>query len=99
MFHELHCLRRMRATFTSFDPEGWDHIQHCLNYLREMVLCKADITLERGDFMTRNMTEVRLGATHLCRDWEAIYDQVGLNWLQWYHFMENSNFTASDFST
>ena len=37
MFHQLHCLRRMRAYFTSEDPEGPGHVQHCLSFLRSTV--------------------------------------------------------------
>ena len=38
MFHQLHCLRRMRAYIDGAeDGEGAGHIQHCLSLLRSMV--------------------------------------------------------------
>ncbi|KAH7903246.1 hypothetical protein BJ138DRAFT_181613, partial [Hygrophoropsis aurantiaca] len=44
MFHELHCLRLLNAAFDG--PAGTvskGHAQHCLNYLRQMALCSADL--------------------------------------------------------
>ncbi|KAE9394590.1 hypothetical protein BT96DRAFT_886486 [Gymnopus androsaceus JB14] len=99
MFHQLHCLRRMRAYFTSEDPEGPGHVQHCLSFLRSTSLCQADTTLERGDFMKQNFTVQRSGSTHVCRDWEYIYDKIGHNWLQWYRYTKEHNITAADIST
>lgn len=39
----------------------------------------ADMTLESGDFLHRDFTEDRQGATHICRDWEGVYDVVSSN--------------------
>lgn len=48
MFHKLHCLEKMRIFLD--DPSrkdvGWGHQQHCMNYLRQVVLCRGDLTLE-----------------------------------------------------
>ncbi|KAF8918522.1 hypothetical protein CPB85DRAFT_1280179 [Mucidula mucida] len=45
MFHELHCLRLLNLAFDA-DPakvvaEG--HIQHCLNYLRQLTMCATHV--------------------------------------------------------
>ncbi|OOF96698.1 hypothetical protein ASPCADRAFT_206876 [Aspergillus carbonarius ITEM 5010] len=49
VFHQLHCLKIMRKTF----HEAWDdqdmsippeHIEHCLDSLRQDLMCKADDT-------------------------------------------------------
>ncbi|KAH9014602.1 hypothetical protein EDB83DRAFT_2321483 [Lactarius deliciosus] len=41
------------------------HHQHFLNYLRQKPLCHPDLTLEPGDFATRDFEEVRVGQTHV----------------------------------
>ncbi|SJL17007.1 uncharacterized protein ARMOST_20547 [Armillaria ostoyae] len=58
-----------------------DHVHHCLNYLRP--LCSADVTLEPGDFIERNLEGSRTGSVHVCRDWSALYDAMEDNWVQW----------------
>ncbi|KAI0311938.1 hypothetical protein OF83DRAFT_706430 [Amylostereum chailletii] len=67
MFHEIHCLRNFRdAYIASRDNTDWGHVQHCLNYVRQLALCSADVTLERGDFMMRDFATERTGETHVC---------------------------------
>lgn len=84
LYHEFHCLQQFHATLLSSKaPQNWGHIQHCLNYLREWSLCQADVTLEPGDFTTRNFTEDRVGSTHICRDWSPIMETVAKNWDDW----------------
>lgn len=84
MFHELHCWRQFERTFRdprlAAHPYFAGHIHHCLNYLRQCSLCQVDRTLEPGDFMTRNFTSDRVGATHTCKDWKAVYNRVTYDW-------------------
>lgn len=67
------------------------HLEHCLNYLREVALCAADITLEPGDFTERNFDLHRTGATHMCRDPKRLYELVENNWAEWYIYMNRRN--------
>ncbi|KJA25155.1 hypothetical protein HYPSUDRAFT_38122 [Hypholoma sublateritium FD-334 SS-4] len=89
MFHELHCIENMRDEVLGQGINrnkkmvGWGHVQHCANYLRQWTLCRADLTLERGDFAERNFTWDRQGATHQCRDWRAVFDAVHSDWKSW----------------
>ncbi|KAG1732947.1 hypothetical protein EDB19DRAFT_1639969, partial [Suillus lakei] len=78
MFHQLHCLRLFRAALIGRNNQ--EHTHHCLNYLRQWILCQADLTLEAGDFTTRDFKQHRVGATHICRDWSELYDNVSVNW-------------------
>ncbi|KAF9055669.1 hypothetical protein BJ165DRAFT_1412204 [Panaeolus papilionaceus] len=86
-FHELHCLRSMRHAIEN----GWQslpkarqrHILHCYNYIRQWTLCAADATLEPGDFMKRNFTKHRTGATHTCVDWVPAYEKMKDKWMEW----------------
>ncbi|KAJ7039531.1 hypothetical protein C8F04DRAFT_293602 [Mycena alexandri] len=84
MYHELHCLQQFRDILVEPNPNvAWGHLHHCLNYLRERALCQADLTLEPGDFTTRNFAQERVGATHVCRDWNAVISKVEENWADW----------------
>ncbi|KAK7032904.1 hypothetical protein R3P38DRAFT_2521166 [Favolaschia claudopus] len=84
MYHELHCLQQFRDTLVDLNPHvAWGHLHHCLNYLRERALCQADLTLEPGDFTERNFARDRVGATHVCRDWNAVISVVDENWNDW----------------
>lgn len=84
MFHELHCLRGLRASLAGdegiFDSS---HMHHCFNYLRQLILCQADLTLEPGDFETRDLHQSLMGSTHICKDWETIYAYLTVNWDDW----------------
>lgn len=89
MFHELHCIENLRDEVLGKginrdkNMAGWGHVQHCANYLRQWTLCRADLTLERGDFAERNYTWDRQGATHQCRDWRAVFGAVHSDWESW----------------
>lgn len=54
------------------EPRG-SHIGHCIEFLRQQIMCSADTALEhrRAD---GGETEVDgWGVTHQCRDWDAIW--------------------------
>ncbi|KIK02521.1 hypothetical protein K443DRAFT_32177, partial [Laccaria amethystina LaAM-08-1] len=101
MFHQLHCLRRIRSTLV----EGWGnipegrkrHMLHCFNYLRQWTLCDADVTLEKGDFAKRNFTTERRGATHTCIDWVPAYEYMPAEkWFEWEEFKRVNNIPEHD---
>ena len=57
------------------------HCQHCLNYIRQSVLCKAADSLEPGDFMTRDYndgTDKYVGDL-ACQDWTKVFDMAYQN--------------------
>ncbi|THH13059.1 hypothetical protein EW146_g7120 [Bondarzewia mesenterica] len=77
MFHQLQCLDIIRSALAfpthSKDSCGKNLRDHCLNYLRQAVLCHAHTDLEsiRSDQgpkiadLTRSM--------YICRDWRVLY--------------------------
>ncbi|KAI0315987.1 hypothetical protein OF83DRAFT_1173300 [Amylostereum chailletii] len=83
MFHELHCLRILNLAFSKTPPATRGHLKHCLDYLRQGALCAADVTLEPGDFEQRDFEVERVGATHTCRDWSAVYPVMDANYYAW----------------
>jgi hypothetical protein len=73
MFHQLHCLSYLASHFQQgyggvpLKEEVAHHSAHCLNYLRQGIMCAADTTLEgkTGDGPGE-------GSEHECTDYEAI---------------------------
>ncbi|KAJ7235674.1 hypothetical protein C8J57DRAFT_1530556 [Mycena rebaudengoi] len=89
-FHGMHCLDTLRRIFeVQFDvaslatisklqanPEdnSFYHIHHCLIYLRSMILCNADPTLEHNIYSKNGSTTLGGdGTTHTCRDFNVLY--------------------------
>jgi hypothetical protein len=61
-----------------------EHVQHCLNYLRQSFLCMSDDSLELGDSMAARGDI--FGGVGICRDWEKVNELVDINltdWLKW----------------
>lgn len=58
-----------------------EHSGHCLNFLRQAILCNADITLDPllDDSDEAVAATDGLGVTHICRDWMQVYDYVAEN--------------------
>ncbi|KAA1476442.1 hypothetical protein DENSPDRAFT_511850 [Dentipellis sp. KUC8613] len=76
MLHQLRCLDIVRKGIverindkqtTLVPPTGLQ--RHCINYLRQMVLCRADTHLE--DIVGKPETIIL--SHHRCMDWESIY--------------------------
>lgn len=92
--HQLHCLQTFFWDLAGITHVSLEHHQHCLNYLRQRILCDADLTLETGDYRTRDFGKNRQGATFVCRDWEAVIDAVTLDWLKWNRYRVENNITS-----
>ncbi|KAJ7239571.1 hypothetical protein B0H12DRAFT_1135953 [Mycena haematopus] len=85
MFHQLHCMRLIHAAIAGrYDAASRGHMQHCLNYIRQMILCSPNLTLEPADVLTRDYEADRIGATHVCTDWAEMYRAAEKNWDDWY---------------
>jgi hypothetical protein len=81
MFHQLRCLDILRSRVvdvrkgnrkeSSGQTEEGLLTTHCINYLREVVLCNMDL----------HLYAVVGGAPHdyICRDWERVYDALANN--------------------
>ena len=87
-YHSLHCLYTAQEDFERPDHAGnpSHHFNHCLIYMWQLFLCNADMTLEEGDFLTRNYTTERVGTTRKCRDWTTVADYVDKNNKDWLTF-------------
>jgi hypothetical protein len=87
-FHAIHCLNTLRqVTEVFFDVASnqtgtlvangtvgdFFHMQHCLVYLRQMVMCSSDTALEH-DILLPNGTTIPLGdgTVHTCRNFDEL---------------------------
>lgn len=76
MVHQLHCLDVFRVGFVTNRTGYAYHVEHCLRYMLQIVLCHADTTLEADE---PGMREGRLehaaggvGSVHECKDWTVL---------------------------
>ncbi|KAL5480771.1 hypothetical protein ACEPAI_9711 [Sanghuangporus weigelae] len=74
VFHELRCLGLIRdAVAAQSFGEDPQRLHNCFNYLRELILCRADVTLEE---VLDEQHSVNHMFPHVCRDWEALYTAI-----------------------
>ncbi|KAI0074341.1 hypothetical protein K474DRAFT_1665530 [Panus rudis PR-1116 ss-1] len=71
-----------------------EHAHHCLNYLRQAILCNADLTLEPEIREGTEDVGEGLGVTHVCRDWSKVYAFVEQNEVEWKHWLQSRNTTV-----
>lgn len=76
MFHQLHCLQMIRLALIN-GPN--DHSGHCLNFLRQAILCNSDTTLDPVYTNGSVSGSSGLGVTHICRDWSQVYAYIEEN--------------------
>ena len=87
MFHQLRCLdtvRRALAVYKENGTEASAPARHCLNYLRQMTLCRANTRLENVRDSSRYRHKVTVAeTTYTCRDWNAVVDAAEENWSEY----------------
>ncbi|UNI22937.1 hypothetical protein JDV02_008781 [Purpureocillium takamizusanense] len=90
VFHQLHCLNAIRIglarayyekvfNLSDFDPlegsYGRDHLSHCLDALREAVMCASDISVITWKWNSKAQKSLGHGdIVHSCRSFEDIRD-------------------------
>ncbi|KAG0700583.1 hypothetical protein DFH29DRAFT_931313 [Suillus ampliporus] len=84
MFHQLRCLDIIREDLTGTISNA-ALSRHCLNYLRQMVMCRGDAQLENVlGLSEENPSEalVRPG-TYMCNNWNFVLEEVKKNQARW----------------
>jgi len=88
VFHQLHCLdgirhgywslldmvvegKQMNETDLPYHASG-PHIRHCIDLLRNVLMCQPDLTLEVKNEELGGVTG--FGTEHQCVDWKALVD-------------------------
>lgn len=78
MVHQIHCLDIIRVGFVTNRTDYREHVQHCLRYLLQAVMCFADPTLETDELLmvdgewTHKVHDS--GIAHKCRDPSAMHE-------------------------
>jgi len=82
LFHQLRCLNVIRESLMARrHPPYTDPSRlaiHCMNYIRQMVLCRGDLSMESARHPLGPNTVVS-DVTHVCRDWSVIWDEAERN--------------------
>ncbi|KAK4892447.1 hypothetical protein LTR27_009103 [Elasticomyces elasticus] len=96
LFHQLHCVMHIRHHLWSLEnaantqnttslrdlAKGNDHINHCFDFVRQALMCNADLTLEwprsiqdegKTGFVDGN------NIPHQCKSWTEIYNWASRN--------------------
>lgn len=84
VFHQLRCLDIIRKEIAPQDKndiyrrsrEHSESVHHCVNYLRQMVLCRGDTQL---DVVYGRPRPVIIPDEYECLDWTVVYDAVKEN--------------------
>lgn len=58
--------------FAKWDDYHLNHVSHCVEYLRQAILCSADTSLE-GETGAAS-TSTAWGQMHMCKDFDALLD-------------------------
>lgn len=110
MYHQIHCLDSLRFAILGREHparRSWEsvgrrdrkrevpHAQHCLNYLRQTILCAADLTLEPEDKLGSLDVGEGLFATHVCRDWSKVDAFVARNFEEYKEWVESNRSRSS----
>ncbi|KAJ5180968.1 hypothetical protein N7492_004178 [Penicillium capsulatum] len=91
VYHGLHCLNSLRIVyFAAIDPKEMHlpeehshladpgHVQHCIDYLRQSLMCTADTNLEPVGEGEAGVTGY--GYTRTCRDFNRVKKWASENW-------------------
>ncbi|KAH9839035.1 uncharacterized protein C8Q71DRAFT_490947 [Rhodofomes roseus] len=79
MFHELRCLDFIRSQIIiPAADRDMQLAQHCLNYVRQMVLCRGDTYLDPYQYPSHIAT-IEPFVGRKCLDWNAVYEAAESN--------------------
>ncbi|KAI0077300.1 hypothetical protein K474DRAFT_1596295, partial [Panus rudis PR-1116 ss-1] len=89
MMHQLGCLdvlreeivrprEESRLSGSENDGSNMALARHCLNYIKQMMLCRADSQLEPF-WYNNNHGPVDLYGFYECKDWTAVHQAIKLN--------------------
>ena len=103
MFHQLHCLGLIRKEYYQFASPSSNtqpftrhgssgHFTHCIDYLRQSIMCAADMTIEPalvGEDGSRTGVDGWGITHHNCKNWHSVWD-----WMLEHHAENNKTHIA-----
>lgn len=90
VFHQLHCLNHVRTflftlkagmdfnttsdTYENLLKPQEDHVYHCFDYIRQALMCNADLTVEwpRTEESGERVAVDGWGVAHQCKNWVSL---------------------------
>ena len=83
MYHEMHCLLILKHILEEENGLGAEHAEHCLNYLRQHIICEGDMTVEsrEGDGSDEGW--------RICKDFKVVHEFAERNHRDWVNFRES----------
>ncbi|RPD75666.1 hypothetical protein L226DRAFT_570654 [Lentinus tigrinus ALCF2SS1-7] len=86
MFHQLQCLDELRRAVVQTgngSDSSSERVHHCLNYIRQMLLCAANVRLEPVKPTAGGRGADGFWLEHRCRDWSMLRREVEDNYERW----------------
>ncbi|KAL1586399.1 hypothetical protein WHR41_05290 [Cladosporium halotolerans] len=95
VFHQLHCLNHVRTflftlkagmdynntveTYDSLLKHQEDHVYHCFDYIRQALMCNADLTVEwpKTEANGERVAVDGWGVQHQCKNWDSVLEFMG----------------------
>lgn len=81
MFHQLRCLNILREDIVGAESNA-ALSRHCLNYLRQMIMCRGDAQLENILLASKDNSShpffVQPGS-YMCSNWNFVLEEVKKN--------------------
>lgn len=82
VYHQLHCLDRIRKSFHpqyyfagETEQEVVSHREHCLDHIRQSVICSGDFALDRWYYDPVDKKNwLKTDVPHLCRDYSVLQE-------------------------
>lgn len=84
LFHQLRCLDVIRTALVAGeqgdvrDKEDGGIVEHCLGYVRQMILCHGDTFLEPYAH-PNHKDPIDMDRVYECRDWSAVFAETTKN--------------------
>ena len=89
LFHQLRCLDIIRRDVAETLPQEESRLsRHCLNYMRQMVLCSTDLAVD--PVMGRELEAEVRAETNQCVDWRHVYQTLEENQREYIKWVEAS---------
>lgn len=75
LFHQLHCLNIIRQAIRDRATSRPGVLEkHCLDYLRQTLLCRGDVHIEIAGGPVSHTQLIQ--DSFVCNDWESVYGDV-----------------------
>ncbi|KAF4634746.1 hypothetical protein G7Y89_g3357 [Cudoniella acicularis] len=87
VYHQLHCLDITRKfiwrdhyqhvdTFQDPPEMVWEHVDHCIDLLRQVLMCNSEVGLIFYTDVGNKQPVARVSTTHMCRNFSEITEWV-----------------------